>query len=96
MLEAGFARVSIHVLPRNIHDDEDKLSDVHMSSRPTSPEYGPASGDEPGDPGLEHMSHLLRQTEKEERERADYRQVGENEKVFATRSFSTYIMANVD
>ncbi|KAE8244829.1 hypothetical protein A4X13_0g6220 [Tilletia indica] len=97
MIEAGFTRVSVHVLPRNIHDDEDKLSDVHMSSRPTSPEPAAldTTNEEAEDPGLEHMSRLLRQTEKEERERAEYQQVKENEKVFATRSFGTYIIASV-
>ncbi|KAK0550444.1 hypothetical protein OC846_003641, partial [Tilletia horrida] len=93
MTEAGFKRVSVHVLPRNVHDDEDSDSDVAMSSRSNSPSpaEGIAAADEDEDEdlgGLEDMSRLIRQTEKEERERAEYHCVQAGEKVFATRAFA--------
>ncbi|KAL9932949.1 hypothetical protein V8E36_008204 [Tilletia maclaganii] len=105
MLEAGFARVSVHVLPRNVHDDaDDSHSDIAMSSRPGSPTTageapdhrrtseapGPrAEGQDDDDEGLADVGHMLRRTEKEEHQRAEYQCVEEGQKVFATRSFGS-------
>ncbi|KAK0528431.1 hypothetical protein OC835_004666 [Tilletia horrida] len=114
MQEAGFKRVSVHVLPRNVQDDEDALSDASMPSRPpsaaeeqrhdldstssselSSMRDDDSSSNSDSDGDIVDMAHLIRQTEKEERARAEYQKVDEGEKVFATRSFGTYIIASV-
>lgn len=82
MKEAGFGEVTTEVMDRGAQEEEKE--DGHSSSE--DEEAG--SDDEGGD-----MNFLL-QTEREERKpKATYRTVEKDEKVFARRSFGTYIVA---
>ncbi|PWY98625.1 hypothetical protein BCV70DRAFT_201945 [Testicularia cyperi] len=95
MEEAGLVRVKVHILPRNIVDD-DQVSEIgeNDSERPPSPiPEGDIATGRDNDDGLDDMANLLLRTEKEERNKSFYRDVKPGEKVFANRSFGTYIVA---
>lgn len=84
MEEAGFVRVKVFCLPRNIIDDDGSDDSDEESDQASEPD---APADE--DAGLENMAALIRRTEKEEKRRAFYRSLGQGEKLFANRSFGS-------
>lgn len=77
MEEAGFASVRILVLPRNDVDRHDSSSDD-------------SDMDEDSE---DNFAAMFLRTEREERRRRKFHTVQPGEKVFSTRSFSTYIVA---
>ncbi len=79
MEEAGFVRVQVHILPRNIVDSDrgDAIDDRDSDA-------GSEAEDE-----ADSMAGLLLRTEKEERNKSSYTAVKAGEKVFANRSFAS-------
>jgi len=78
MEEAGFASVRILVLPRNDIDRDDSASE---------------DSDLDNDDDDDDFAAMFLRTEREERRRRKFHTVEPGEKVFSTRSFSTYIVA---
>ncbi|KAN0060002.1 hypothetical protein ACQY0O_007975 [Thecaphora frezii] len=95
MEEVGFVRVKVFALPRNAVDDEASDSEASLScpSSPMLDGIGLGDGDAEVDTGLEGMAALMLKTEKEERNKTFYRGLERGEKLFANRSFGTYIVA---
>ncbi|KAI3482977.1 hypothetical protein L1887_54097 [Cichorium endivia] len=79
MEEAGFVRVQVHILPRNIVDSDrgDAIDD-------DASDAASEAADE-----ADSMAGLLLRTEKEERNKSSYTAVKAGEKVFANRSFAS-------
>lgn len=84
MEEVGFVRVKVHILPRNVVD-----SDRGEALDDNAKEEEDAEDGE----GFGNLAELTLRTEKEERNKSNYKEVKEGQKVFANRSFATYIVA---
>ncbi|PWN40200.1 hypothetical protein IE81DRAFT_325815 [Ceraceosorus guamensis] len=94
MQEAGFAKVTAEVLPRDAADAHNK--EVSDSESDSGPEEQPPDQvhRRRSDDGLQDMASLIRRTEREERNRSNYEIVREGEMVFAKRSFATYVIGH--
>lgn len=86
MEEAGFVRVSVHILPRNIVDSDKGEAIAEHQQEHGQDDHTDRQGD---DAGLDNMADLLLRTEHEEKNKSFYKKVNLGEKVFATRSFGS-------